>query len=264
MATVRGGLHAGTLTAWESSYFAQLSSEIRNAMLHDAFVVTVPAGQAIYQAFGPPKLALLHHGQARVKVVSKEGRAATVRYAGPGQVIGLPAAIAQGSPVGADAITDCEVSMLNVNTLRRLAASDATLSWLLAQQACQIVFETVEFLGDNLFGTVQQRVSRHLLDLASNAPEGLIVKVDQQELADAIGSVREVVARALRKLREAGLVERHPSGIRISDPSGLHRIAAGQESDEPSKRPVPRADLAGGDRDQELLGPSAEPGTFLS
>lgn len=230
MASVRSGLHAGTLTAWESSYFAQLSPEIRNAMLRDAFVVTVPAGHAIYEAFGPPRLALLHHGQARVKVVSKEGRVATVRYAGPGQVIGLPSAIAQSSPVGADSITDCELSMLNVNTLRRLAGSDATLSWLLAQQACQIVFETVEFLGDNLFGTVQQRVSRHLLDLASNSPEGLIVEVEQQELADAIGSVREVVARALRKLRGAGVVERHAKGIRIADPSGLHRLAAGQEA----------------------------------
>lgn len=227
MAAGRGGLHSSTLRAWESSYFTSLSPEIRNAMIHDAFVVTVPAGHAIYEAFGPPKLALLHHGQARVKVVSKEGRAATVRYAGQGQVIGLPSAIAQGSPVGADAITDCEVSMLNVNTMRRIAASEATLSWLLAEQACQIVFETVEFLGDNLFGTVQQRVSRHLLDLASNAPEGLVVKVEQQELADAIGSVREVVARALRKLREGGLVERHPSGIRISDPSRLHRLASG-------------------------------------
>lgn len=67
MAAGRGGLHSSTLRAWESSYFTSLSPEIRNAMIHDAFVVTVPAGHAIYEAFGPPKLALLHHGQARVK-----------------------------------------------------------------------------------------------------------------------------------------------------------------------------------------------------
>jgi CRP/FNR family cyclic AMP-dependent transcriptional regulator len=227
---MRGGVHRASLTAWESSYFAELPHEIRNALLRDAFIVTVPAGQAIYEAFGPPRLALLHRGQARVKVVSKEGRAATVRYAGSGQVIGLPAAIAEGAPVGADAITDCEVSMLNVATLRRLASTDARVGWLLARQACQIVFETVEFLGDNLFGSVQQRVSRHLLDLASNSPDGLIVKVDQQELADAIGSVREVVARALRKLREASYIERHPDGIRITAPSQLHRVASGEAS----------------------------------
>ncbi|GAY08027.1 Crp/Fnr family transcriptional regulator [Pseudonocardia sp. N23] len=228
MPTVRGGPPAATVTAWESSYFAALSADFRDAMLCDAFVVTIPAGQPIYEAFGVPKLALLHRGQARVKMVSKEGRAVAVRYAGAGQVIGLPAAIAQGAPVGADAVTVCEASMLNVSTLRRFAVADATVAWLLAQQACQILYETMDFLGDNLFGSVQQRVSRHLLDLASNSPDGLVVEVEQQELADAIGSVREVVARALRKLREAGLVERHPAGIRIVDPSGLHLQASGQ------------------------------------
>jgi CRP-like cAMP-binding protein len=221
-------LSGASLAAWESSYFVELPHEIRDEMLHDAFVVSIPAGQAIYEAYGAPRLALLHWGQARVKVVSKEGRTATLRYAGPGQVIGLPALISHGSPVGADAITGCEVSMLNAVTARRLAMTDARVGWLFAQQASQIVFETVEFLGDNLFGSVQQRVSRHLLDLASNSADGMIVKVDQQELADAIGSVREVVARALRKLREASYIERRPDGIRITAPSELHRIASGQ------------------------------------
>lgn len=228
MADFRSRLHPGVVIAWESSPFAELSHEIRDAMLHDAFVVTVPASQPIYEASDPSRLALLHQGQARVKVVSKEGRAATVRYTGPGEVIGLPAIVAHGSPaVSADAITDCEVSMLNVTTLRRLATTDVRVSWLIAQQACQLVFDAVDLMSDNLFGTVHQRVSRHLLDLASNSPDGLIVMVDQQEIADAIGSVREVVARALRKLREAGLVGRHPSGILIKSPSELHRIASG-------------------------------------
>jgi CRP/FNR family transcriptional regulator, cyclic AMP receptor protein len=225
-------LSSASLAAWESSYLAELPPEIRDEMLHDAFVVTVPAGQAVYEAFGSPRLALLHRGQARVKIVSEEGRAATLRYAGPGQVIGLPALIAQGSPVGADAITDCEVSMLNVVTARRLAMTDARVGWLFAQQASQILFETIEFFGDNLFGSVQQRVSRHLLDLASSSADGLIVKVDQQELADAIGSVREVVARALRKLREASYIERTRDGIRITAPSALHRLASGQAAPE--------------------------------
>lgn len=228
MGGVRGRPHPASVTAWDSSFLAELPHEIRNAMLNDAFIVTVPAGRPIYEASDPPRLALLHHGQARVKVVSKEGRAATIRYAGPGEVIGLPAAIAHGSPaVSANAITDCEVSMLNVTTLQRLGRNDARVGWLLAQQACQLVFESADFMSDNLFGTVNQRVSRHLLDLASNSPEGLIVKVDQQDIADAIGSVREVVARALRRLREADLIERHPSGILIKAPSELHQIASG-------------------------------------
>ena len=221
------GLNAASCEAWDNSYLAPLSAEVRNVMLRDAFVVTVQAGRMINGPDSPPRLFLLHSGQARVAALSKEGRAATVRYAGPGQVLGLPAAIYDASPIAAYAVTDCEMSMLNVNNLRRLAQNDPKVAWLLLQQTCAIIYEVVEILGDTIFGTVEQRVSRHLLDLASNSEDGLMVNVEQQELADAIGSVREVVARALRKLREAGLVERHGRGLRILNPSALHHIASG-------------------------------------
>jgi CRP/FNR family cyclic AMP-dependent transcriptional regulator len=72
---------------------------------------------------------------------------------------------------------------------------------------------------------VKQRVASHLLDLAS-APQRpqdrLVAHVSQPELADAIGSVREVVARALRELRLAGLLATSPDSIVILDPARLH------------------------------------------
>lgn len=49
----------------------------------------------------------------------------------------------------------------------------------------------------------------------------LVARVSQQELADAIASGREVVARALRELREAGLVEVSRNGIVVRDALGL-------------------------------------------
>ena len=70
----------------------------------------------------------------------------------------------------------------------------------------------------------RQRVACHLLDLAAEWQRGskLLAPVSQQELADAVGTVREVVARVLRELREAGLVETTRSGVLITDPAGLH------------------------------------------
>jgi CRP/FNR family transcriptional regulator, cyclic AMP receptor protein len=68
-------------------------------------------------------------------------------------------------------------------------------------------------------------VSAHLLDLASaqQLPQGsLVARVSQQELADAVGSVREVVARILRDFRLDRLVATAPDSIRILNPAGLH------------------------------------------
>jgi CRP/FNR family transcriptional regulator len=49
-----------------------------------------------------------------------------------------------------------------------------------------------------------------------------VADVSQQELADAVGSVREVVARALRDLRAAGIVGTSTDSVEILDPVQLH------------------------------------------
>jgi CRP/FNR family transcriptional regulator len=49
----------------------------------------------------------------------------------------------------------------------------------------------------------------------------LVAHVSQQELADLVGSVREVVARALRDLRDERVVRVSRSGIEVIDPSLL-------------------------------------------
>ncbi|HWD79934.1 MAG TPA: helix-turn-helix domain-containing protein, partial [Kribbella sp.] len=87
------------------------------------------------------------------------------------------------------------------------------------------LYENLRQTAVNTFGTVRQRVAAHLLDLASTQqnPRGeLVAHVSQQELADAVGSVREVVARVLREFRQAGLVATAADTVHILDPTGLH------------------------------------------
>jgi CRP/FNR family transcriptional regulator len=76
------------------------------------------------------------------------------------------------------------------------------------------------------FASVRQRVARQLLDLASmhpsdGDPEELAVRITQQELADAAGTVREVVVRTLRQLRDAGAVRTERDRIVLLDPAQL-------------------------------------------
>ena len=49
----------------------------------------------------------------------------------------------------------------------------------------------------------------------------LTVSVSQRELAEAVGSVREVVVRTLRDLRESGVISTHRDHIVILDPLRL-------------------------------------------
>jgi CRP/FNR family cyclic AMP-dependent transcriptional regulator len=55
----------------------------------------------------------------------------------------------------------------------------------------------------NSFADLRQRVARQVPNLAVPQGNDLVARVTQQQLADAVGSVREAVARVLRELRWA-------------------------------------------------------------
>jgi CRP/FNR family transcriptional regulator, cyclic AMP receptor protein len=90
--------------------------------------------------------------------------------------------------------------------------------------------DTLQQKAINAFGSVKQRVATHLLDLGSSEQDrdgSLVARVSQQELADAVGSVREVVARVLRELRLSGIVATSPDSVLIVDPVRLHEESWG-------------------------------------
>ena len=62
----------------------------------------------------------------------------------------------------------------------------------------------------------------------SPAGAGLLAaRVSQQELANAVGSVREVVARVLRELRVAGVIATAADRIVILDATRLYAESGG-------------------------------------
>jgi CRP/FNR family transcriptional regulator len=56
--------------------------------------------------------------------------------------------------------------------------------------------------------------------------------VSQQDLANSVGSVREVVARVLAELRSQGLVRTSPGRVEILDPVRMSRQLWSRARDE--------------------------------
>jgi len=225
--------HPAALEAWSKSFLADIDTDVRDAILRDSRVVTYPAGSLICRGDeGEYRVTLVHHGQIRAKVTSSEGREATTRYATAGQFTAIPAMLTRGAPSSLEAVTTCEVSVLDPNTFRRMMRTRADLTYRIAVYLAEATYETVAYLEDNLFNSVQQRVSRHLLEMATPTVKGLLVQTDQTDLAHAIGSVREVVSRALKKLTDTGAIRRDRRQIWIEDPALLRSFAS---SDYPLK-----------------------------
>ncbi|GAA4684974.1 Crp/Fnr family transcriptional regulator [Pseudonocardia yuanmonensis] len=214
------------LEAWSKSFLAGQDPGVRDALLGDSRVVRYPAGAVVCRANEDYRVALIHSGRIRAAITSWDGREVTTRYMTSGQVTAVPAMLTHGAPASLHAVTATEVSVLNPDTFRRLMRRHPELSYQVAVYLAESTYETVAYYEDNLFGSVQQRVSRHLLEMATPTVKGLLVQTDQTELANAIGSVREVVARALKKLSDTGAIRRSRRQIWIEDPGLLRSLAS--------------------------------------
>jgi hypothetical protein len=102
------------------------------------------------------------------------------------------------------------------------------------------------------------QLATHLLEWALPAPDGTtVVRANHQQLADATGTAREVVPRALASMRDCGLVATRRGAVAILDPNALSRIADG---DEPHGAQRPGVWPAAGETGQPRPAPPVPPG----
>ncbi len=80
------------------------------------------------------------------------------------------------------------------------------------------------------FGNIRERLAYDFLDRAcveQIRTGSLTFKTTHEELADAIGTSREVVSRAIGELRRAGIVATTPGRVAVTDPERLAVIVSG-------------------------------------
>ena len=124
-------------------------------------------------------------------------------------------------------ITESKLTILDVNVLRELAATELEVSAAIGTHLAMRVREAYRLLAVRSLGNIRERVAYDLLDRAAQSQlmvGRLEVNATQADLADSIGSSREVMSRALRDLREEGIVETAPGVIRVLNPAGLATI----------------------------------------
>jgi CRP/FNR family cyclic AMP-dependent transcriptional regulator len=219
-------------TALAQSRLANLSEELLRRIDDGAVRVDVPAGGTVHEPEDGPVADLLLGGLLRLYMTSREGRQVNLRYARRGALLGiatlfspLPLFLVQ------QAVVPSRVLMMRHTTLRRLAETEASVALALLHETSDRVQEYILIAGGNVFTSVRQRVIAHLLELAQvreGAGPELVAAVGQQQIADATGTVREVVVRVLRDLREEGLVRTSRDGIVLLDPARFESEARPQ------------------------------------
>lgn len=191
-------------------------------LLADALEIDVPPGAEVYHGDEQPRALIVRRGLLRLYHGSLDGREVTIRYARAGDVLGLAMVLGAPAPVTIQALTGASVMALRISVLRRLTRTDSAVARACAAELARQLVLAFDEIAEQAFLTVRQRLARQLLDLATHRDDGkLVTSATQQELADAIASTREVVARSLRELRRDGLVTSSRQGVVIRDPIRL-------------------------------------------
>jgi CRP/FNR family cyclic AMP-dependent transcriptional regulator len=191
--------------------------------------VRVPAGTLIFRAGQEPKIALVGCGIVRVYIATALGRQLTIRYARAGDLIGVAPFLAGTDQWNAQAVTDAALRVLPFDQLRTAAAHDPELPWRLARHVASVTAEALRTVADASGQSITVRVAHHLQEMAMQGPDGrAVVHISHQRLADAVGTVREVVSRELTAFRAHGVIDRTAGSVTIIDESRLASLAAGQ------------------------------------
>ena len=80
--------------------------------------------------------------------------------------------------------------------------------------------ELMQLVEEVAFRKLDQRLAAVLLG------KGRVVHATHQQLADELGSVREIVSRLLKGFAEQGLVRLGREQVEVLDPAGLRRVAS--------------------------------------
>lgn len=209
-------------------FLGLLEEPKRRQVLAGSKHTTYPAGATAYAADAPDFAVIIEHGLVRVYVGSPKGRQATVFYRHTAELLGVGLIKRPAIDLYVQTVTEAEVTSLDLDLLRALAARDADVSGALLIYYSNVVAHATGIIAVRSLGDITERLAFDLLDRACAnqlASGRLVVRASQRQLADSIGSAREVVARSMRKLRDEGIVSTAPNLVRVLDVERLEEIA---------------------------------------
>ena len=171
-------------------------------------------------------LYILHHGWLKVIRTASNGREQVLKFLGPSETFNEIGALAnQTNPATAISLEASMVGLLPRATMQTLITAHPAFALYLIEKLALRVNHLVTLISDLSLRSVTGRLASLLL---STSKEDVLHRprwYTQAELAARLGTVPDVVQRALRQLADEGVIEVARHEIRVLDTAALRRWA---------------------------------------
>ena len=215
------------------SFFSRLGNDVLSEIAPYIQERTFSPGQVVILEGEPCQAAyFVARGVVRTHRLSPEGREHVLAYLGPGEPFSLVPALDGGPHLAAvDAVTDTTLYTIPCERFRQVMRDHHEVALAVMERLAAEVRHLSDMVEDLALHTVRTRLARFLLAYAS-AELGEVADVTQpskrwtqEEVAAQIGTVRDVVGRALRTFADDGLIRRERGRLVVMDRAGLEREA---------------------------------------
>lgn len=188
---------------------------------------SAPAGTVLFRPGETcEQLVLLTHGRVQVRTISESGRELLLYHVDPGETCVLSLACLIGEGVyQAEGICETDVAgraIGRATLMEMMTVSPAFRDRVIAIQTSRI-YELIGLIDEIAFSRTEQRLAGRLLDLME---QGNVVQSTHQQLAQDLGTAREVISRRLKRLEQRGIISVERGRITVLDRRRL-AVAAG-------------------------------------
>lgn len=208
-------------------HFAELPEEIQRTIAASASRRHFEAGQVIYVEGEPADFVyILESGWVKATRMTREGREQAMMFLRPVEVFG-DIAVFTGTtyPGTVSALEDVDVWTIPAQTVLDLIPRHPELAMAVIRHLGERVLHYISLVEDLSLRSVESRLANTLLRYAELRDGQLIVPRREwttfDEMAVRLGTVRDVLSRALKTLEAENLLRVEKQAIVLLDAKGL-------------------------------------------
>jgi CRP/FNR family cyclic AMP-dependent transcriptional regulator len=174
--------------------------------------ISIPRNGTIYrQSDHADCIYYVERGLVRVDLAASDGRHALVALLGPGSFLGVSCLDARERRRSeASAVLSTRALSIPRESLLRLLRSDPSFAGEFTSYLVQRIARAQEDMADLQLNSIEKRLARALLLLAhmagENGQQTALTSINQQTLAEIVGTTRPRVSHFLGKFRREGYV----------------------------------------------------------
>ncbi len=218
--------------------FGSLTSEVLSEIAERSTELHLQRGKMLFLSGERAKgLFVIVSGRIRAFRQNDDGREQVMHVDASGAVLGDVPVFDDG-PYPASAISQVETDLLFIekSDIRELCVKYPSLALSALKLMATRVRRHANLVESLSLHEVGQRLALFLLAEArsdifsAKNPISFRLRLSNHEIAGHIGSVRDVVSRALTRLRQQGLISMDDRAVTILDLQGLKRYAANTQT----------------------------------